>query len=181
MNVYSISLSKRNRGSIHTIFTAVHLGVVRQASHRVVCSLGSHDLLHELLLLFFLSGRETGPLPLLLVEHLLEVTLRLQVKFLNPLTVVYFLGINLVIAKNHTFPYSFVSLLEVDVEVLVVLHTPECVIYLDLLAELTFDERLVLIALERDPKVLGLDLYVQLLRCRSRRDRNLNIHILNAL
>jgi len=53
------------------------------------------------------------------------MTLRLQVELLNPLTVVDFLSVDLIVTKDNTFPDSLASLLEIDVQELVVLHIPE--------------------------------------------------------
>ena len=109
------------------------------------------------------------------------MTLRLQVKFLNSLTVVNCFGVDLVVAKNYTLPDRLVCLLEVDVQELVVLYTPEGVIHLDLLAELALDQGLVFLALEGDAQLLGLNFNDQVLRGRSLGERDLQVDSLDLL
>jgi len=109
------------------------------------------------------------------------MTLGFEVKLFDSLAVVDCLGIDLLIAEDHTLPNRLVGLLKVDVEELAVFNVPERVIHFDLLAKLTIDQWLTLLSLQSDLQMLSLNLHHQLLRLGALRNLNLQINVLDAL
>ena len=83
-----ISLCKWDGWSLVPCFLSIQLRVEGKPAIRVTIALFSHDLLHQFLLLFFLSCRKPHFFPILLVEHLLKMTLCLQIKLFDSFAVV---------------------------------------------------------------------------------------------
>ena len=109
------------------------------------------------------------------------MSLGLQIKLFNLLGVVNRLGINLVITNNDCFPNGFMSFLKSDLEVLGVLDSPECLIYFDLLKEISLDDWFTEIALESNEESLRLNDDLEHLGLGSLGDLNLHVNILNTL
>ena len=80
-----------------------------------------------------------------------------EVEFFDSFRVVNCLRVNLFISNYNTFPYCFITLLEVQLEEFAVLNTPKRILDLDLLTKLTLKEWFL--ALEATCDVFRLDLY----------------------
>lgn len=109
------------------------------------------------------------------------MSLGLQIKLFNLLGVVNRLGINLIITNNDCFPNGFLSFLKCDLEVLGILDSPECLIYFDLLEEISFHDWFTEIALESDEESLRFNDDLEHLGLGSLGDLNLHVNILNTL
>jgi hypothetical protein len=94
----------------------------------------------------------------LFIENFLEVPLSLEVELFDFLRVVNFLGINFLISDDDTLPDSLISFLEVELKKFAVLDTPERILDLNFLAELTLKEGFFALKTTRD--MLSLNLHI---------------------
>jgi len=72
------------------------------------------------------------------------MSLSFQIKFLYFFWVVNSLRVDFFIAKNHSFPDSFVSFFKSDLDKFLVLNAPERIFNFDFFLESTVDQRFVL-------------------------------------
>merc|ERR1711908_5686 len=84
----------------------------------------THSFLYSLHVLLLIGGWKSSLHPVLLIEHLLQVTLGFEVKFINSLGIIYSLWINFVVSNNEALPDSLICFLHRYVDIFTIFQTP---------------------------------------------------------